>query len=306
MACTIGSSYKIKPGDTLADIAKRELGNSDRWREIKKADGTLFTEEEARNLWVGQEICVPKNGTVTPPSSNDFGSIVSLQTYETMFPNRNSLYSYNSLVTATQKFPLFCKEGSLEQRKREAAAFLANIAHETTGGWDSAPGGRFAWGLHFIEEQNRQSQYCDRNNSRYPCVPGKSYHGRGPIQLSWNYNYGQVGQVLGVNLLANPDLVTSNGVIAFQTALWFWMTPQPPKPSCHAVMTGGWQPSAHDLSMGRIPGFGMTINIINGGLECSIATNDKVRDRVGFYQRFCQMLGVNMGDVVYCDRMAHY
>jgi chitinase len=50
----------------------------------------------------------------------------------------------------------------------------------------------------------------------------------------------------------------------------------------------------------------MTINIINGGLECSIPTPPAVTDRVGFYQRFTEMLGVDMGDNVYCDRMAHY
>ncbi|OKH30664.1 hypothetical protein NIES2119_30540 [[Phormidium ambiguum] IAM M-71] len=311
MSCAIGSSYTIKSGDTLAIIAGRELGDSNRWRDIKKPDGSPFTEEEARNLWVGQEICLPKNGSVTPPSSgNGFASIVSRQTYEAMFPNRNALYNYDNLVTATQKYPQFCNQGSSEQRRREAAAFLANIAHETTGGWDTAPGGRYAWGLYFIQEVGCENgnctQYCDPSNSRYPCVPGKTYHGRGPIQLSWNYNYGQVGEALGINLLANPDLITSDGTIAFQTALWFWMTPQAPKPSCHAVMTGGWKPSPNDASMGRAPGFGMTINIINGGLECSIPTNSKVSDRVGFYERFCQMLGVSMGDAVYCDRMKHY
>jgi chitinase len=71
-------------------------------------------------------------------------------------------------------------------------------------------------------------------------------------------------------------------------------------------MTGGWMPSPDDASKGRAPGFGMTINIINGGLECSIPTDGRVRDRVGFYERFTQMLGVSMGDNVYCDRMAHY
>jgi Chitinase class I len=50
----------------------------------------------------------------------------------------------------------------------------------------------------------------------------------------------------------------------------------------------------------------LTINIINGGLECSISTPPQVNDRVGFYQRFCQMLGVSTGDNMYCDRMAHY
>ena len=38
------------------------------------------------------------------------------------------------------------------------------------------------------------------------------------------------------------------------------------KPSCHAVMTGTWQPSAADSAANRQPGFGTTTNIINGGV----------------------------------------
>jgi chitinase len=310
MACQSGRSYTVKSGDTLFLIAERELGDGNRYRDITKPDGTPFTEEEARNLQVGQEICLPEGGPVPSPSGDGFATIVSLQTYEAMFPNRNSLYAYDSLIKAIEKYPQFCNEGPPEQRKREAAAFLANIAHETTGGWDTAPGGRYAWGLYYTEELGADkfppSQYCDPTNTTYPCVPGQRYHGRGPIQLSWNYNYGAVGQALGVDLLSNPDLVKSDGVIAFLTALWFWMTPQPPKPSLHAVMSGDWTPSSGDVNAGRVPGFGMTVNIINGGLECSQPTTPQVTDRVGFYERFTQMLGVDMGQNVYCDQMAHY
>ncbi|MEG4422340.1 chitinase [Microcoleus sp. LAD1_D5] len=305
MSCTVGRAYIVEAGNTPYNIAQEQLGDGNLWREIKKPDGSSLTDNDASNLQAGQKLCIP-NGSVTLPGGNGFPSIIPSETYEAMFPNRNALYAYDSLVTATQKYPLFCHEGSDEQRKQEAAAFLTNIAHETTGGWDAAPGGRFAWGLHFIEEQNPTSQYCDASNTTYPCASGRSYHGRGPIQLSWNYNYGQVGQALGADLLNNPDLVKTDGVIAFQTALWFWMTPQAPKPSCHAVMTGGWTPSPDDASKGRAPGFGMTINIINGGLECSIPTNDKVNDRVGFYKRFTEMLGVSMGDSIFCENMAHY
>jgi basic endochitinase B len=306
MSCTVGNSYIVQPGDTLFIIAQQKLGDGNRWREIKKTDGTPYTDADAGNLQVGQEICIPNGSTPPPTTGNGFASIVSRQSYEAMFPNRNGLYTYDGLVAATQKYPSFCNEGSDVQRKREAAAFLANIAHETTGGWDAAPGGRYAWGLHFIEEQKPQGIYCDSSNSTYPCKPGKSYHGRGPIQLSWNYNYGQVGQALGLDLLSNPDLVKSDSAIAFQTALWFWMTPQQPKPSCHAVMTGKWTPSGDDASKGRAPGFGMTINIINGGLECGIGTPPAVTDRVGFYNHFTQLLGVNAGDNLYCDRMGPY
>ena len=268
--------------------------------------GAQLVGTSSVTVWLGNRLAAANQSA----QIGGFANIVSSQTYEAMFPNRNSLYSYDSLVTAIQRYPRFCNEGSDIERKREAAAFLANIGHETTGGWPTAPGGPYAWGLYFIEEVGCESgsctQYCDANNTTYPCVVDRTYHGRGPMQLSWNYNYGAAGEALGLNLLANPDLVKSDGAIAFSTALWFWMTPQPPKPSCHAVISGGWTPSNDDVSKGRVPGFGMTINIINGGLECGQPTNSKVEDRVGFYNRFCEMLGVSADDNIYCDRMQSY
>src|SRR5579883_99089 len=223
---------------------------------------------------------------------NAFARIVSRQIYETTFPQRNPLYTYDSLVRAVEYFPKFCNEGSDEHCKREAAAFLANIAHETSG-------------LVYLQEVNKENwpKYCDPNNTAYPCVPGRTYHGRGPIQLSWNFNYGAEGKALGLNLLNNPDLVISNGVIAFQTALWFWMTPHLPKPSCHDVMSGRWNPTPEQVSKRWAPGFGMIINIINGYIECNKPTPPQVNSRVEMYQRFTKLLGVSMGNNFYCTRM---
>lgn len=309
MSCISGVPYIVKPGETLFSIARQQWNNASRWREIKKSDGYPFSEDDIRHLQLGQEVCLGDTGesrkapssnnslpdsSQAPSSNNGFTDILSRQTYETIFPNRHSIYTYESLVAAVQKYPTFANEGSVMQRKREVAAFLANIAHETGS-------------LHYVEEIKRQNwpKYCRPNNT-YPCIPGRTYQGRGPIQLSWNYNYGAVGTALGVDLLSNPDLVKTNGDISFQTALWFWMTPQSPKPSSHAVMSGGWQPAVEDGYKGRNPGFGMTVNIINGGRECSIPTTPQVNNRVNFYQRFTQMLGVDMGENIYCDRMAHY
>ncbi len=230
--------------------------------------------------------------------------------YEALFPERNELYDYASLIEAAELYPEFCRTGSDDQRRRELAAFLANIAHETTGGWPDAPGGPYAWGLYFIEEVGCEgggcTGYCDPNNVQYPCAPGKTYHGRGPIQLSWNYNYGAFGEAIGVDLLNQPELVTQNGAIAFQTALWFWMTPQAPKPSAHDVMTGGYVPTAMDIQLGRLPGFGLTINIINGGLECGMPGNTKVEDRLGFFAAICDALQVDMGENLDCASMVPY
>ncbi len=50
-------------------------------------------------------------------------------------------------------------------------------------------------------------------------------------------SYALAGPALGLDLLNDPDLVHQDASVAFMTALWFWMTPQDPKPSCHAVMT---------------------------------------------------------------------
>ncbi|HRI63012.1 MAG TPA: chitinase [Polyangium sp.] len=241
---------------------------------------------------------------------NGFSAFVSATLYDEMFPNRNALYSYDALVAAADAYPVFGNEGTTDDRKREIAAFLANISHETTGGWPTAPGGAQAWGLYFTQEVGCETgactQYCDGSNVQYPCAPGKTYHGRGPIQLSWNYNYGFAGEAMGLPLLTNPDLVTSDGAVAFKTGIWFWITPQMPKPSCHDVMAGKWTPTGADTAAGRLPGFGMTVNIINGGLECSKPTPTQVEDRVKFYQRYAQLLGVDPGPNLYCDQMQHY
>ena len=250
------------------------------------------------------------DATTGAPDDSCLGELLTAELYAEMFPQHNELFGHTALMTAAAKYPAFACEGTPDQRRRELAAFLANIGHETTGGWADAPGGPYAWGLYFKEEVGCEgggcTGYCDPNNAQYPCAPGKTYHGRGPIQLSWNYNYGPAGEAIGEPLLAQPELVTSDGAIAFRTGLWFWMTAQAPKPSAHDVMAGVWQPSADDLAKGRAPGFGMTINIINGGLECGQPTHDKVKDRVGFYQRFTDMLAVDPGPALYCDAMQPY
>lgn len=256
------------------------------------------------------------------PSSDGGGSaaalseIVPASLFEQLFLHRatspcpGGFYTYAAFLDAARAFPGFANQGSAEDRKREVAAFLANISHETTGGWATAPDGPYSWGLCFVREggnidPSTLNAYCV-SSAQYPCAAGKKYYGRGPIQLSYNYNYGQAGVALGIDLLNNPDLVATDPVVSFKTALWFWMTAQAPKPSCHDVMTGQFQPSAADLAAGRKAGFGLTVNIINGGVECNQPTPAQVTDRVGFYQRYCQILGVTPGSELYCDKMLSY
>lgn len=236
----------------------------------------------------------------------DITSIITKAQFEQMLKHRNDancpakgFYTYEAFIVAARSFSGFGTTGDVITRKREIAAFFGQTSHETTGGWATAPDGPYSWGYCFKQEQGNPPAYCVQNQ-QWPCAPGKKYYGRGPVQLSYNYNYGPAGRAIGVNLLQNPDLVATDPTISFKTAIWFWMTPQPPKPSSHDIITGRWKPSAADNAAGRVPGYGVITNIINGGIECGKGSNAQMQDRIGFYKRYCAILGVSYGNNLDC------
>ena len=185
-----------------------------------------------------------------------------------MFPSRNGFYSYAGLVNAAATFGAFATTGDSTAQKREVAAFLANVGHETGD-------------LVYIEEIAK-ADYCSSSGS-CPCAPGKQYYGRGPLQISWNYNYCSAGNALGVDLRANPELVAQDSTISWRTGLWFWMT-----------SAGAGARPAHDSIVNGY-GFGETIRTINGSLECNGGNSGAVQSRVSRYLNFCQKLGVDPG-----------
>lgn len=202
---------------------------------------------------------------------------VSEAQFNQMFPNRNSFYSYSGLVNALGAYPGFANTGSDTVKKQEAAAFLANVNHETGG-------------LVYVVEQNTANYptYCDWSQP-YGCPAGQAaYYGRGPIQLSWNFNYKAAGDALGIDLLHNPNLVQNDSAVAWKTGLWYWNTQSGP---------GSMTP--HNAMVNQA-GFGQTIRSINGSLECDGRNPAQVQSRVDAYQRFSQILGVSPGGNLYC------
>lgn len=216
-------------------------------------------------------------------------------------------------------FADFLNTNSEQNNKRELAAFLANISKETTGGWQMPIGGGSEgdyanWGLYFVHEVGYNSSNgagtYSQASSTYPPNPNVGYYGRGPIQLSWNYNYGQFSKFLYNDisvLLDNPDLVQQDGVLAFKSAIWFWMMPQCPKPSCHQVMQGVWLPESGEYAAPKmyLQGFAHTNNIINGGLECrsssSPAFTQKVVLRSELYKHYLRILGFDESEILLED-----
>ncbi|MGV9853297.1 glycoside hydrolase family 19 protein [Streptomyces sp. NPDC003442] len=208
---------------------------------------------------------------------NPSGFVVSEAQFNQMFPNRNSFYTYQGLTAALSAYPGFANTGSDTVKKQEAAAFLANVNHETGG-------------LVHIVEQNTSNypHYCDWNQP-YGCPAGQAaYYGRGPIQLSWNFNYKAAGDALGIDLLGNPWLVERDAAVSWKTALWFWNTQR-----------GAGSMTPHDAMVNQ-RGFGETIRAINGSLECNGGNPGQVQSRIDAYQRFVQILGTTPGSNLSC------
>jgi len=218
---------------------------------------------------------------------------------------------------AVGKFEAFCGESNLDDYSldetcaRELAALFAHFGQET-GLHDEDPsetGGVEEWrqGLYWVTEircteglsNQAGTSACDYKQSGfsgniYPAQDDVQYYGRGPFQLSWNYNYGAFSKVLVESsyngkmfLLENPDRVHTDAYTVFTSALWFYMSPQSPKPSIHDVITGYMVPTDADISAGVTASFGTTINIINGGHECGKGSETpQAVNRIEYYQAF--------------------
>jgi predicted chitinase len=210
-------------------------------------------------------------GGTTPPSGGSF--VVSEAQFDQMFPSRNSFYTYSGLTAAMSAYPGFATTGSDTVQKQEAAAFLANVGHETGG-------------LVYINEIDQSGNYCA--SEPYGCPAGTNqYFGRGPLQISWNFNYYAAGNALGIDLLDNPNLVSTDAATSWKTALWYWNT-----------QSGGASQPAHN-AMVNGAGFGQTIQSIND-IECNGGNTGEMQDRVNLYEQYTQILGVPAGSNLTC------
>jgi predicted chitinase len=213
----------------------------------------------------------------TASATPDASFVVSEAQFNQIFPSRNSFYSYSGLTAALDAYPGFANTGDDTVKKQEAAAFLANVNHETGG-------------LVYIVEQNTANypHYCDAGQP-YGCPAGQAaYYGRGPIQLSWNFNYKAAGDNLGIDLLNNPYLVEQDSAVAWKTGLWYWNT-----------QTGPGTMTPHDAMVNQ-RGFGETIRSINGSIECNGGNPAQVQSRIDKYTQITGILGVPAGDNLSC------
>lgn len=249
--------------------------NGHNWRAKWWTQGETPGTTGEWGVWADNGVCDGGGGDPGDPDPSGF--VVSEAQFNQMFPSRNSFYTYSGLTAAIQAFPAFANSGSDTVKKQEAAAFLANVSHETGGL------------VHIVEQnQNNYPHYCDASQP-YGCPAGQAaYYGRGPIQLSWNFNYKAAGDALGINLLNDPWQVERNAATSWKTAIWYWMTQNGP-----GTMT------AHN-AMVNSRGFGETIRSINGSIECNGGNPAQVESRVSKYRQFTSLIGVDPGGNLYC------
>ena len=239
-------------------------------------------------------------------------------------PNGQWYYTYDNLIEGMAQLEEFANEGDENTRKLEIAAFLANIAQETGAGKAMDP--TFGGPGCFIQEGAGTARYwcayggCVKNpdyvgkkceDNKNTCPEGDvGWCGRGPHQLSWNYNYKAFGATMGEGdrYLNDPDLLTQYPKIGITGSIWFWghadlgssEDPEKPfKPSAHNVAVGNWKPTDADKECGRTKAdFGVIINIINGGIECGPgAVNPQAaKNRLDYFKAIAAAMGLTIPD----------
>lgn len=276
------------------------------------------------------ELISPLNPN-NPSNVKRLESVVSASDWEFLFPNRTPEYTYINFLKAVGKFPAFCgdyDDGRDADKicRTSLATMFAHFTQETGGHTAGLSVPEWRQGLVHVREMGWNEEMRGGYNSecnpdiwqgeKYPCGKFddgefKSYFGRGAKQLSYNYNYGPFSEAMtgdASTLLNNPELVADTWY-NLASAVFFYVYPQPPKPSMLHVVDGTWTPNQSDIDNGLTKGFGVTTNIINGGVECGGSTEiAQSLNRITYYTEFANHLGVNVpsDEVLGCANMKQF
>ncbi|WP_156970664.1 glycoside hydrolase family 19 protein [Andreprevotia chitinilytica] len=280
------------------------LTNNDFFRTIKASIRTLD------NAVV--ELVAPGNAA-NPINVKRVERILPETKWNYYFEVREPSYTYQRFLQAVAKFPAVCddyKDGRDADAicKHSLATMFAHFAQETGDHNANIATPQWRQGLKYLREMgcDDTGTGCGYNiecadpvfNKVWTCGKNadgsfKKYFGRGAKQLSYNYNYGPFSQAMNNGdqfvLLNNPDQVASTW-LNLASATFFFVYPQPPKPSMLQVIDGSWVPNQTDQAAGAGNNFATTIQIINA--ECGLGTEKQAaQNRIDYYKQFATDLG---------------
>ncbi len=313
--CTYSGGTTPPDGGTPKGIPTLKEAQAD---EAAKTSSTLFQQIKAsiRTLDTAAVEAVQPGRAANPINVKRVERIVSNTDWQTLFAIRDASYTYTRFLQAIAKFPAVCDDYS-DGRNADAicrkglATMFAHFAQETGAHDPGSPIPQWRQGLYFLREAGCRDDdtscgynaECDPNTwqgqtwacGKNPNGTWKKYYGRGAKQLSYNYNYGPFSDAMfGTvrTLLDKPELV-SDTWLNLASAVFFYVYPQPPKPSMLHVIDGTWKPNAADAAANISAGFGATINIINGGIECNSGTDKpQATNRISYYKSMANYLAV--------------
>lgn len=284
-----------------------------------------------RRLDNGEVEAVSPGRKENPPNVRRVESIVDEIRFNYLFPLRAPEYTYRGFLQAIAKFPAICDDYA-DGRDAEAicrktlATMFAHFAQETGAHESWRPEEEFRQALFHVREmgwhegdRNGYNGECTNSgwiSETWPCGKYndgsfKSYFGRGAKQLSYNYNYGPFSEAMygSVEVLLDAPERVADTWLNLASATFFFSYPQPPKPSMLHVIDGTWRPNADDESAGLVPGFGVTTQIINGGVECGGSEEHaQSTNRITYYRAFAATLGVPVpaNEVLGCRGMKQF
>ena len=307
-----------------SDLAKKE-------KELTSFPLMDAVKETIKTLDNAQVELIEPGRAANPENVKRVEGIVKASDWEYLFPMRAASYTYSNFLKAVGKFPALCKtyndgRDSDAICRKELATMFAHFAQETGGHESWRPEAEWRQALVHVREmgwsEGQKGGYNGECNpdvwqgQTWPCGKDKdgdflSYFGRGAKQLSYNYNYGPFSEAMYGDvrtLLDKPELVADTW-LNLASAIFFFAYPQPPKPSMLQVIDGTWQPNDHDKANGLVPGFGVTTQIINGGVECGGPTEiAQSENRIKYYKEFANYLKVPVpaNEVLGCANMKQF
>ncbi|WP_087016018.1 glycoside hydrolase family 19 protein [Thaumasiovibrio subtropicus] len=240
--------------------------------------------------------------------------------WDYLFPERDAAYTYENFLKAIAKFEGFCATYTDERAAesdaicaKSLAVMFAHFTQETGAHNPHSPNEEWRQGLYFVREAgcgddpnscgyNSECAVDNWQTQAWPCGTTPEghyvkYFGRGAKQLSYHYNYGPFSDFIFNDvkvLLEDPEQVADSW-LNLASAIFFFVYPQPPKPSMLHVIDGTWQPTEQDIAEKRVPGFGVTTMIINGGIECT-EEQEKPQsvNRIKYYRGHAAALSVEI------------
>jgi len=208
-------------------------------------------------------------------------NIVNSSIFYSLVPSETLSYSHEEFCAAVEAWnannattKIFAAEIEMKQR-HELAAFFGHVLTASRA---------VSQCQEFITDENGKvyckpdaylggnytDPYCSISEDQDGCncgpapessfFPGyiesdKLFYGRGPLHLSWSYNYLQIAEVLGVDLCSRPDLVALEEEKGWASAFWIWTS----------VTSSAGRTAAISVAEGSYRG---TLHAINSELDC--------------------------------------